>query len=206
MPRTGAHTVVTSVSAVETNNAFSSRFTQKNSPRGVVVPRASAHTVVTSAVETNNAFSWCRARVFVASSLVATVLFTTALPPAAHAIDFEIMDPSVKEYMDSRDDAMRMKCEGGMMDCDGDRRTYAKAQSANFVRRNSGEVFEPPPCKVEEACTTDIVGAAIAGLSGLTTSEKLEKMGKDGDAVNATRPYFGNPVGNRVEQDLSEGK
>jgi hypothetical protein len=43
-------------------------------------------------------------------------------------------------------------------------------------------------------------------LSGLTTSEKLEKMGKDGDAVNATRPYFGNPVGNRVAQDLSEGK
>ena len=172
------------------------------------MPRTGAHTVVTSvsAVETNNAFSWCRARVFVASSLVATVLFTTALPPAAHAIDFEIMDPSVKEYLDSRDDAMRMKCEGGMMDCDGDRRTYAKAQSANFVRRNSGEVFEPPPCKVEEACTTDIVGAAIAGLSGLTTSEKLEKMGKDGDAVNATRPYFGNPVGNRVEQDLSEGK
>ena len=85
------------------------------------------------------------------------------------------------------------------MDCNGDRREYARAQSDNFIRRNSGEVFEPPPCRVEEACTTDILGAAMAGLSGLTTSEKLEKMGKDGNAINATRPYFGNAVGNEVE-------
>ena len=34
----------------------------------------------------------------------------------------------------------------------------------------------------------------MAGLNGLTTSEKLEKMGKNGDAVNATRPYFGDTV------------
>ena len=91
-----------------------------------------------------------------------------------------------------RDDAMRMKCEGGMMDCDGDRREYARAQSeGNFVRRNSGDERELPPCRVEEACTTDILGAAIAGVNGLTTSEKLEKMGRDADAVNGTKRYFG---------------
>ena len=110
-----------------------------------------------------------------------------------------IVDPSVKQYMDSRDDAMRMKCEGGMMDCDGDRREYAKQATENFIRRNSGDVFEPPPCTVAEACTTDILGAAMAGLNGLTTSEKLEKMGKNGDAVNATRPYFGDAVGNEAD-------
>jgi hypothetical protein len=112
-----------------------------------------------------------------------------------------IADPSVKRYMDMRDDAMRMKCEGGMMDCDGDRREYAKAATENFIRRNSGEVFEPPPCTIAEACTTDILGAAMAGLNGLTTSEKLEKMGKNGNAVNATRPYFGDAVGAETETE-----
>lgn len=38
-----------------------------------------------------------------------------------------MVDPSVKVYMDSRDDAMKMKCQN-MMDCDGDRREYAKAR------------------------------------------------------------------------------
>ena len=102
-----------------------------------------------------------------------------------------IADPSVKQYMDMRDDAMRMKCEGGMMDCDGDRREYAKKQAENFVARNSGEERVLPECKVEEACTENILGAAFAGVQGLTTSEKLEKMGRDGDAINGTRKYFG---------------
>lgn len=65
------------------------------------------------------------------------------------------------------------------------------AQSENFIRRNSSDVPNPPECRVEEACTTDILGAAIAGVSGLTTSEKLEKMGRDADAVNGTDKYFG---------------
>ena len=139
-----------------------------------------------------------RARAFLASGLAATTVLA-AVAPVARAIDLVIVDPSVKQYMDSRDDAMRMKCEGGMMDCDGDRREYAKQATENFIRRNSGDVFEPPPCTVAEACTTDILGAAMAGLNGLTTSEKLEKMGKNGDAVNATRPYFGDAVGNEAE-------
>jgi len=126
-----------------------------------------------------------------AASLAGAALFNAAAPSAALAIDLVFADPSVKEYMDMRDDAMRMKCEGGMMDCDGDRREYARAQSENFVRRNSGDERELPPCRVEEACTTDILGAAIAGVNGLTTSEKLEKMGRDADAVNGTKRYFG---------------
>ena len=138
------------------------------------------------------------ARAFLASGLAATTVLAAAAP-VARAIDLVIVDPSVKQYMDSRDEAMRMKCEGGMMDCDGDRREYAKKATENFIRRNSGDVFEPPPCTVAEACTTDILGAAMAGLNGLTTSEKLEKMGKDGNAVNATRPYFGDAVGNEAE-------
>ena len=74
-----------------------------------------------------------------AASLCAATLAGTLAPTASLAIELTIVDPSVKQYMDSRDDAMRMKCEGGMMDCDGDRREYAQKQAENFVARNSGE-------------------------------------------------------------------
>jgi hypothetical protein len=41
--------------------------------------------------------------------------------------------------------------------------------------------------QVEEACTTDILGAAISGLNGFSTGEKLAKMGRDPTAmVNST--------------------
>lgn len=126
-----------------------------------------------------------------AASLCAATLAGTLTPTASLAIELTIVDPSVKQYMDSRDDAMRMKCEGGMMDCDGDRREYAQKQAENFVARNSGEERILPECKVEEACTENILGAAFAGVQGLTTSEKLEKMGRDGDAINGTARYFG---------------
>ena len=126
-----------------------------------------------------------------AASLCAATLAGTLAPTASLAIELTIVDPSVKQYMDSRDDAMRMKCEGGMMDCNGDRREYAQKQAENFVARNSGEERILPECKVEEACTENILGAAFAGVQGLTTSEKLEKMGRDGDAINGTARYFG---------------
>ena len=134
----------------------------------------------------------------VAASLAALTL--TLGPQTASAIDLVIADPSVKQYMDSRDDAMRMKCEGGMMDCDGDRREYARAQSENFILRNSRDVPTPPTCKVEEACTSDIIGAAIAGLNGFTTSEKLEKMGRDANAVNSTANMFGGAEATRNDE------
>ena len=134
----------------------------------------------------------------VAASLAALTL--TLGPQTASAIDLVIADPSVKQYMDSRDDAMRMKCEVSMMDCDGDRREYARAQSENFILRNSRDVPTPPTCKVEEACTSDIIGAAIAGLNGFTTSEKLEKMGRDANAVNSTANMFGGAEATRNDE------
>ena len=160
-----------------------------HAPRRASGPRPVAVRAVAEPVRDDA--SWrSRAERVVAAGAVAATLFT-AVAPTAHAIDLIIVDPSVKAYMDDRDNAMRMKCEGGMMDCDGDRREYARAQTENFIRRNSGEERILPDCKVEEACTTDILGAAIAGVNGLTTSEKLEKMGRDGGAINGTRRYFG---------------
>ena len=76
------------------------------------------------------------------------------------------------------------------MDCDGDEARVRQAGHGELHPAQLVAAFEAGPCTVAEACTTDILGAAMAGLNGLTTSEKLEKMGKNGDAVNATRPYF----------------
>ena len=92
------------------------------------------------------------------------------------------------EGLKRRDEAMQFKCKGGMMDCDGDRREYAKKQTEAFVKRVSGEgPAAEPACKVEEACTKDVLGAAFNGLGGLTSAEKLTKMGKDASSmVNST--------------------
>jgi hypothetical protein len=163
--------------------------------RAVAVARSEASHQASEASKSDARPPW-RGRV--AASLAALTL--TLGPQTASAIDLVIADPSVKQYMDSRDDAMRMKCEGGMMDCDGDRREYARAQSENFILRNSQDVPTPPTCKVEEACTSDIIGAAIAGLNGFTTSEKLEKMGRDANAVNSTANMFGGAEATRNDE------
>jgi hypothetical protein len=47
------------------------------------------------------------------------------------------------------------------------------------------------PCTVEDPCTDNVLQAAFAGVQGLTTSEKLEKMGRPTDAVNSSSQYFG---------------
>ena len=79
-----------------------------------------------------------------------------------------------------------------MMDCDGDRREYARKQTESFVARVSaaesgGAPATEPACKVEEACTKDVLAAAFNGLGGLSSAEKLEKMGRDSTAmVNST--------------------
>ena len=99
---------------------------------------------------------------------------------------------AVKEYMDQRDEAMSFKCKGGMMDCDGDRREFARAQAQSLSERlERGE--KRTDCTVEEACTDNILGAALAGTSGFTTSEKFEKLGRPelADAPNASRPNLG---------------
>ena len=80
--------------------------------------------------------------------------------------------PEAVEGLQRRDDAMQFKCKGGMMDCDGDRRDYARKQTEKFVARVSGapgETIKEGECKVEEACTKDILGAAFQGLSGLSS-------------------------------------
>lgn len=41
--------------------------------------------------------------------------------------------------MEARDEAMDFKCKGGMMDCDGDRREFAKAQWDNYQKRMLGQ-------------------------------------------------------------------
>ena len=110
---------------------------------------------------------------------------------------------------------MSFKCKGGMMDCDADRREFARKQIENLAARAAGLPTADTSCKVEEACTTDILGvrargmrarraraargaplttvpgaapqAAVSGLNGFTTGEKLAKMGRDPTtAVNST--------------------
>ena len=46
-----------------------------------------------------------------------------------------------------------------------------------------------PNCTVEDPCTNDVLRAALAGVQGLTTADKLEALGKDSDAVNSTSRY-----------------
>jgi hypothetical protein len=106
-------------------------------------------------------------------------------------VDFVFASPAAVEGLKRRDEAMQFKCKGGMMDCDGDRREYARKQTDSFVKRvTEGEATgsaKEGECKVEEACTKDILGAAFNGLSGLSSAEKLEKMGLDPTAmVNST--------------------
>jgi hypothetical protein len=116
------------------------------------------------------------------------------------------------EGLRRRDEAMQFKCKGGMMDCDGDRREYARKQADNFVAKATGAPGADVSCKaralqgwmcihartragservaqlcpfvglcgccvlcavcaqVEEACTTDILGAAISRASARARS------------------------------------
>jgi hypothetical protein len=128
-------------------------------------------------------------RLATASFLAATTL---AVGQPAVALDFVVVDPAVKEYMDRRDDAMSFKCKGGMMDCDGDRREFARNQAEGLkTRLEKGE--KRTECTIEEPCTDNILGAAVAGTSGFTTAEKFEKMGRPelADAPNSSKPNLG---------------
>ncbi len=126
-------------------------------------------------------------------------------PGPVHAVDFVFASPSAVEGLQRRDEAMSFKCKGGMMDCDGDRRDYARNQWKNFTAKADGGgdttckarlvvlrcsascLTTPAHMQVEEACTQDIFGAAVSGLNGLTTGEKLEKLGRDASSmVNST--------------------
>ncbi len=113
------------------------------------------------------------------------LLCSPAAPPA-RAVDFVFADAAAVEGLRRRDEAMQFKCKGGMMDCDGDRREYARAQVESFAKRGAGEPLADA-CKTEEACTKNVLGAAVSGLNGFTTGEKLAKLGKDPTSmVNST--------------------
>jgi len=126
----------------------------------------------------------------IAAAIIATASFTVVAPDAK-AIDLVRVDPAVTEYMQKRDEAASFKCKGGMFDCDSDRREYARAQSEKLVARlATQEPGDEPACSVEDPCTNDVLRAAFMGTSGLTTSEKLEKMGRSADVANSTSQYF----------------
>ena len=113
-------------------------------------------------------------------------------------MDFVFASPAAVEGLKRRDEAMQFQCKGGMMDCDGDRREYAKKQTENFVKRvtAAAEADAPaaePECKVEEACTKDVLGAAFNGLGGLSSAEKLETLGLDSKAMVNSTAYEGEP-------------
>ena len=142
--------------------------------------------------------------------IVATTASALALAmgaPDARAIDMQIVDSTTSEYMRRRDEAASFKCSGGMFDCDSDRREYARAQTERLrariatwdpetdaeeaLKSSLKEPLKSSPCTVEDPCTDNVLQAAFAGVQGLTTSEKLEKMGRPTDAVNSSSQYFG---------------
>lgn len=148
--------------------------------RPSALPRASEATSVMTKISTPT----------VIATVIATTLATTT--GAALAIDMQIVDSQTRDYMKRRDEAAAFKCTGGMFDCDSDRREYARAQSERLAARiatNAAGDELAPGCTIEDPCTTDVLRAALAGVQGLTTSEKLEAMGRDADAINSTRRY-----------------
>jgi len=147
--------------------------------RPSALPRASETTMVMTKISTK----------FIATVIATTLTTTTG---AAFAIDMQIVDSQTRDYMKRRDEAAAFKCTGGMFDCDSDRREYARAQSERLAARISTNAVGDemaPACTIEDPCTTDVLRAALAGVQGLTTSEKLEAMGRDADVINSTSRY-----------------
>ena len=64
---------------------------------------------------------------------------TAALPAAAAGPEIARVQPSVSASLAARDAAADFKCKGGMMDCDGDRREFAKNQWRSFLARGGAK-------------------------------------------------------------------
>ena len=131
-----------------------------------------------------------------AVAVVATTIVALGDASAAtRAMEFRLLDQSQVEYLRRRDEAASFKCKS-MFDCDGDRREFARAQSerlyARARTRDPNEADVERECTVEDPCTDNVLRAAMSGLQGLTTSEKLEKLGRSElkDAPNSTARYF----------------
>lgn len=70
------------------------------------------------------------------------------VPLPAAAVDLTFAGSTVKASLEARDEAMDFKCKGGMFDCTGDRRDFAKEQYKNFVARMEAKekgLPVPPP-------------------------------------------------------------
>lgn len=67
------------------------------------------------------------------------LLSRTPTATAQTNIQISLAPSGFKEAMEARDEAMDFKCKAGMMDCDGDRREYAKQQWADFTRRGGAK-------------------------------------------------------------------
>mmetsp|Transcript_36021 Transcript_36021/g.102005 ORF Transcript_36021/g.102005 Transcript_36021/m.102005 type:complete len:180 (-) Transcript_36021:256-795(-) len=110
---------------------------------------------------------------------------------AANAIDIVPVSPEVAAALAMRDEAAAYKCSGGMMDCDNNRRDYAKKQMENFKKRGTAEYLND--CKREDSCREppkDLGDAAMRMLSdignaelGMSSDTKMRKMG-----IDVTRP------------------
>lgn len=69
----------------------------------------------------------------------------------------DVPEASVSEYLRRRDEAADFKCKGGMMDCDGNRREYAKEQYNNFLQKSQGKLRGTlNHLPVKESCNEDI--------------------------------------------------
>ena len=117
------------------------------------------------------------------TSALAIACAIAALP--ANALDIKVAPKGFSEFADQQLEAVSVKCQGGMMDCDGDRRDYAKKQMENFSKRGTGE--EDTTCKAEEPCTSNLIGAAVQALNGMTPAEKYKNLGFDEEEY-ADRP------------------
>ena len=158
-----------------------------------VASRSRSRVVVRADRDHHEQHERARAKNAVASAVAISVALTMSLAtPRAHAIDMVVVDKSVTEYMRSRDEAASWKC-ANMFDCNNDRREYAQKQSENLAARLAtaakGERVEPT-CSIEDPCTDNVLRAALVGVQGLTTQEKLEKMNKPVDVANASSQYF----------------
>mmetsp|Transcript_6237 Transcript_6237/g.8447 ORF Transcript_6237/g.8447 Transcript_6237/m.8447 type:complete len:179 (+) Transcript_6237:44-580(+) len=132
-------------------------------------------------------------RGFIAGIAVLPGLLSWSNPAWADDFEFTVVDPSVVRALKARDEAMRFQCEGGMMDCDGDRREYAKSQMEAFAAKRDG-VDRPATigCKTEEACGDDFLEVVTSGLRGITTPENFEAKGLDPDVAPNSTTYVPN--------------
>eukprot|EP00873_Tetraselmis_striata_P032918 jgi/Tetstr1/453182/TSEL_040199.t1 len=110
----------------------------------------------------------------------------------AMGMDIQMVSPEVAAALASRDEAMAFQCRGGMMDCDGDRRDYAKTQMDNFSKRGTAEYVGD--CKREESCREpprDLGEATMRMFAdignaelGMSSETKMSKMGVDVERPN----------------------